>query len=162
MRFLQTQGQAMKKFIKASPLILVTFIIGVLATLCSARLYARRVSLCEVAQNPSAYEGKLVRIEAFGSAISRPPSEWNSVYIYETGCTGGGVVSSVWLDSDFQPSLEVDEFVNSETPEIREAKVVVEGVFDEVMGCFGPPFIVRNATVTLKSAVTSKPLPPRE
>ncbi len=153
----------MKRFIKASPLILVTFIIGVLVALCFARLYVRRVSLCRIAQNPAAYNGKLVRIEAIGSVISSGLGDKNYLQIYQA-CKGDAVGSSVSLASDVQLSHEADEFINSQTLEIREARVVVDGVFNEwaSLGCFTPQYGIKNATVTLKSAVISQPFPARE
>ena len=62
---------------------------------------------------------------------------------------------------DFEQNREVEEFVNSRAPEIRDAKLVVEGLFDQraTMGCFAPRFALRKATVRLVSPVTSKPLP---
>lgn len=156
----------MKRFIKAAPVILITFVIGVLATLLWARLYSRRVSLCELARNPASYDGKLVRIEASGSVISSTLFSENSVSVYERGCseTNPGTGAGVWLDPDIKLSPEADEFVNSHAPGIRDARVVVEGVFDQwaTLGCFTPQFGIKNATLTLKSPVTSQPLPVRE
>jgi hypothetical protein len=160
----------MKRFIKATPVIFITFIIGVLAFMIWARLYTRRISLCEIARNPARYNGRLVRIETFGSVLSSRLIEENSVFIYERACsdTGLGTNAGVWLDPDFELSREADEFVNSRTPEIREAKVVVEGLFDQwaTMGCFTPQFGIKDATLTLESPVTtlespvtSQPLP---
>jgi hypothetical protein len=130
------------------------------ATLAWARLYPRRLSLCEIAENPSAYDGKLVRIETTASVHSWGASE-NYITIGEAGCTGSGVRSDVRLDPDMVLSREVDEFVNSPALEIREARIVVEGVFDEwaTMGCFAPQFGIKNATMILISPVTSGPLP---
>jgi hypothetical protein len=136
---------AMKRFIKAMPLIIVTFIVGVAVTLAWAHLYPRRVSLCEIARNPASYSDKLVRIEATASAVSSRYGDESFIIIGETGCVDGGAVSSVYLDPDVELSRDADEFVNSPTLEIRDAQIVVKGVFHEwaTMSCFAPRFGIK-------------------
>jgi hypothetical protein len=151
----------MKRFIKAAPLIIVSFIVGVFAHLAWARLYARQVSLCEIARNPAAYNDKLVRVEAMGYVSAWP--DQNSISVYEPACIEIGAGAGVTLNPSVELTHDVDEFANSRTLGIRQAKVVVEGVFDEwaTMGCFKPQFGIKNANMTLRSPVTSEPLPQR-
>jgi hypothetical protein len=156
------QGHKMKKLARAALSIALTFVIGVFVTFAWAHLYPRRVSLCQLAWNPAAYDGKLVRIEALGSVSSSLMVDQNYIIIFEPACAAE---SSAWatihLDPDLKVGPEVEEFVNSRAPEIREAKLVVQGRFDQwdTLGCFSPQFGIRNATVTLVSPVTSKALP---
>jgi hypothetical protein len=114
-----------------------------------------------LARNPAAYDGKIIRVEALGSVISSPIFHENDIFIFEPGCTELDAWASVRLDPDFEQNQEATEFVNSRAPEIRDAKVIVEGEFDQraTMGCFAPRLAIRKATVRLVSPVTSKPSP---
>ncbi len=97
-----------------------------------------------------------------GLVWSSPIFGENNLIIGEAGCAEEtAALASVRLDPDVIQNPEVDEFLNSPTPGIREANLVVEGLFDEwaTMGCFSPQFGIKNATVILASPVTSKPLP---
>jgi len=114
-----------------------------------------------LAQNPAAYDGKLITIEAFGSVTSSPIFEENYVVIFEPGCAEPDAWASIQLDASEKQNPELEEFINSRTPEIREATLVVEGQFDQwaSMGCFSPRFGIKAATVKLLSPVATKPLP---
>jgi len=153
----------MRRFIRSAIFTPVTFALGVLVAMSWWHLFPRRVSLCMLARNPAAYDGKIirVRVEALGSVISSPIFPENDIFIFEPGCTELDAWASVRLDPDFEQNQEAAEFFNSRVPEIRDAKVVVEGQFDQraTMGCFAPRFALRKATVRLVSPVTSKPLP---
>jgi hypothetical protein len=112
-----------------------------------------------LASNPAAYNGQVVRVEALSSVIVSKVTNENFLTIFEPGCSAPDAVAMVELDPS--NSSAVAEFVNSKTPEIREAKLVVEGEFDPwaTPGCFAPRFAIKDARVTLVSPVTSKPLP---
>ena len=151
----------MKRFIRSAILTPVTFALGVLVAMSWWHLFPRRVSLCGLARNPAGYNGKLIRVEALSSVISSSIFPENDIIIVEPGCAEPDAWASVRLDPNFEQNREVEEFVNSRAPEMREAKVVLEGIFDQraTMGCFAPRFAIRNATVMLLSPITSKPLP---
>ena len=84
-----------------------------------------------LAQNPAAYDGKLITLEALGSISSSPIFEENYLVIFEPGCAEPDAWASIQLDPSEKRNRELDEFINSRTPEIREAKLVVEGQFDQ-------------------------------
>lgn len=153
----------MKRFIRSAILTPVTFALGVLVTVSWWHLFPRQVSLCKLARNPAAYDGKRIRVEALGSVWSSPIFVGeNYLIIAQPGCAEEtAALAGVRLDPDLKQNPEVDEFINSPTPEIREANLVVDGIFDEwaTPGCYSPQFGIKNATVTLASPVTSKPLP---
>lgn len=153
----------MKRIITAITSLIITFILGVLVNIGSGFVYHRRVSLCQLARNPAAYQGKLVRIEASGSVLlSRVLQENYLIDIYEAGCDVPKASAIVQLEKNVTLSRETNEFINFQTEEIRSAEVVVEGVFDqrgERSICFGPQFAIKSATLTVKSPVTSQLLP---
>lgn len=139
----------------------VTFTNGVLVSIAWSQVFPRRVSLCMLAQNPAAYDQRLITIEAFGSVTSSPIFEENYVIIFELGCGEPGAWASIQLNPSEKRNPELEEFINSRPPEIRDAKLVVEGRFDQwaSMGCFSPRFGIKAATVRLLSPVATKPLP---
>ena len=151
----------MRRLIKSAISAIVTFTIGVLVSIAWSHVFPRRVSLCMLAQNPGAYDGKLITIEAFGSVTSSPIFEENDVIIFEPGCGEPDAWASIQLDPSEKRNPELEEFINSPTPEIREAKLVVEGQFDQwaSLGCFSPRFGIKAATIKLLSPVATKPLP---
>jgi len=114
-----------------------------------------------LAQNPAAYDRKLITIEAFGAVTSSPFFEENYVIIFEPGCAESDAWASIQLVPSEKRNPELDAFINSPTQEIREAKLVVEGQFDQraSLGCFSPRFGIKAATVKLLSPVATKPLP---
>jgi hypothetical protein len=153
----------MRKLIKRLGSAVVTFIIGVAISIAWSHLYVRKVSLCMLARDPAAYHGKTIRVEALGSVISSALYPEKDLVVFEPGCEESDAWAAIDLDRDQKLSAEVDQFMNSPTVEIRDAKVVVEGRFDQKfsLGCFSPRFRIRGATVRLVSQVTSKPLPQR-
>lgn len=157
--FLKSIG--MRKVTRALTSSAVTFIIGVLVTAVLSHLFPRTVSLCTLALNPEAYDRKVIRVEALGSVTSSPVFSENYIIIAEPGCLESDGWASIQLDGLLKLDPKVDEFVNSTRPEIRRAKVVVEGRFDQwaSLGCFSPKFGIKAARVTLISSVTTEPLP---
>jgi hypothetical protein len=151
----------MRTFIRALPSSVVTFTIGVLAAMAWSQLFRGPVSLCTLARNPEAYDGKLIRVEALGSITSLPMFSEHYIIIAGPECKEPDGWAIINLDETLRLSPEVDEFVNSTKPEIRKAKVVVEGRFDQwaTPGCLSPRFGIKSAKVTLVSPVTSEPLP---
>ena len=151
----------MRRFLLSAISSPVTFALGVLVAVSWWHLFPKRVSLCMLARNPAAYDGRLIRLEALGSVTSSPIFPENDIVIFESACEEPDAWASIQLDPELEQNREVEEFVNSRTPEIRDAVVAVEGQFDQwaSLGCFSPRFGIRNATVTLLSPVTSKPLP---
>lgn len=57
----------MRRLIKSAISAIVTFAVGVLVSIAWSHVFPQRVSLCMLAQNPAAYDRKLITIEAFGS-----------------------------------------------------------------------------------------------
>ena len=114
-----------------------------------------------LARNPGAYDGKIIRVQALGSVTSSDLYSERFLIIFEPGCAESDAWASVDLDGSDYGSHDVNEFVNSPTHEVRNAKVLVEGQFDQsaTPGCFAPRFAIKHAAVTLLSPVTSKPLP---
>ena len=151
----------MRKIVTSFIAALVTFTIGVLLTVLWSEISPKRVSLCTLAGNPAAYDGKRVRVEAVGVALSSPFFSENDVVISEPGCGAPDAAwASVHLSPSFKSSPPIDGFISS-TPGVREARVVVEGRFHQSAPslCYAPPFSIQNATVKPVSPVTSKPLP---
>lgn len=153
----------MRKVIRALTSAVVTFTIGILVTVVWWHSFPRRVSLCTLARNPEAYDGKFVRVEALGDVISSPLSE-NRIIIGEPECAEFNAWASIQLDCSLRLDPKVDEFVNSTKPEIRRATMVVEGQFDQwaSLGCFSPRFGIKVASVRLVSSVTTEPLPEKQ
>jgi hypothetical protein len=151
----------MRRLIKSAISAIVTFTIGVLVSIAWSHAFPQRVSLCVLAQNPAAYDRKLITIEAFGSVTSSPIFEENYVIIFEPRCAEPDAWASIQLHPTEKRNPEVEEFINAATPEIREAKLVVEGQFDQwaSLGCFSPRFGIKAATIKLLSPVATKPLP---
>lgn len=114
-----------------------------------------------LASDPEAYDGKTIRVEAQGSVISSPPLGENFIIIGESGCEVPDAWASVRLDGWNIASPEINEFVNSPKIEIRSAKLVVEGQFDQWIspGCWSPRFGIKTAKVMLVSPIVSEPLP---
>ena len=154
-------GHNMRRLTRALTSAAATFTIGVLIASAWSRVFPRQVSLCTLARNPGAYDGKAVRVEALGSITSSPIFSDKYIIIAEPGCSEPNGWASVQLNGSIRSSPEVNEFVNSARPEIRRAKVVVEGQFDQwaSLGCFSPRFGIKAARVTLVSSVTTEPLP---
>ena len=154
-------GHSMRRLIQALTSATITFVIGIVVTTVWSLMFPKQVSLCELARNPAAYDGKLVRVEALGSITSAPIFSDNYVIITESGCSETDGWASVQLDGSIRLSPETDEFVNSTRPEIRRAKVVVEGRFDQwaSLGCFSPKFGIKHARMTIVSTVITEPLP---
>ena len=153
----------MRRLIKSAISATVTFTIGVLVSTAWFNAFPRRVSLCVLAQNPAAYDRKLITIEALGSVTASPILEENYIIIFEPGCAEPEAWASIQLDPAENRNSELDEFINSPTSEVREAKLIVEGEFDQwaSLGCFSPRFGIKMATVKLLSPVATKPLPKR-
>lgn len=112
----------MRRFLRTAGVALVTFVLGVLLTVAWWQQFPRRVSLCTIARNPAAFDGRRVRIEVSGSVLSSPRFHENSINVFELGCSESNAWASVQLNPNFEQSREVDEFVNSHAPEIRDAK----------------------------------------
>ncbi len=151
----------MRRLKKVAGIAAVIFTIGLFIATGWSQLFARKVSLCMLARDPGAYDGKTIRVEAEGSVISSSISGENFIIISETGCESPDAWASVALDGAKKASYEVNEFVNSPQSEVRNAKVVVEGQFDQwaSLGCWSPRFGIKSAKVVLVSPVTSEPLP---
>jgi hypothetical protein len=151
----------MRKLIPLTISAAVTFTLGVTFSMFWSYLFPRRVSLCTLARDPGAYHQKLVQVEALASVISSQRFESNSITIYEPGCTEPDAWASLKLDESLKSSPELAAFIDSPNQEIRDAKIVVVGQFDQwaTMGCFSPRFGISVTSISLLSPVSSSPLP---
>jgi hypothetical protein len=150
----------MRKVIRYSVSATVTFTLGVFLASSLTYFFPKRVSLCMLAGDPAAYDRKMVRIEALGSVTSSPLFSEHNIIIFEPGCTE----PDGWATIDVKEShlsAEVETFINSPQYEVRNAKVVIVGRFDQraSLGCFSPRFGIKATAVDLVSLVSSEPLP---
>ena len=148
----------MRRFTLPIIFAVLTFASGLGVTLLSYRFVPPAISLCELAQHPEWYDQKVVRVEASASGI------YEGVVISEDRCEAQDAQAVVMQDESFKPSPEVESFLVSPNREVRKARVLVVGRFDQnaTMGCFGPRFGIRATSVELKSSVTVAPLPKRD
>ena len=150
----------MRKLIRSLISATFTFTLGVFLAGAWNNFAPKQVSLCMLARNPAAYDRKVIRVEALGSVISSPLYSERNIIIFEPGCTepDGWAMIDV---KESHPSNEVMTFINSVQPEVRNAKVVIVGRFDQWawLGCFSPRFGIRASEIRLVSPVQSEPLP---
>lgn len=146
-----------RRFILSSFIAVLTFAVGVSVDLLTSRFEPPTVSLCQLAQHPEQYDGKLVRVEALAMKISA------TVAIRDDSCRGIGAVAEVMRDESFQPGAEVKSFLNSSS-EVSKAEVLVIGRFDQDAGmnCFGPHFGIHASRIELRSPVIIEPADERD
>jgi len=151
----------MRKVIRATISATLTFTLGIGVTMLWSGLFPPNVSLCTLARNPGAYDGKAIRVKASASVISSSIFSENYISIYEPGCTEPDAAAVVKLDESYKRTSEVEAFINAPKEEIRNADIVIDGTFDQwaTMGCFTPRFGLRATSITLLSPVSSGPLP---
>jgi hypothetical protein len=155
----------MRRFLPSLFALLITFIVGTAVVKLRFRFApSAPISLCTIARHPDIYDHKSVRIKASADVVSSDIAP-TYITIYDLNCgpdDPAGAVVELSESNKLEPA--VDAFVNHPKREVRNADVVVSGVFDQsaTMGCFTPRFGLRNAKVELTSPVTAKPLPTRE
>jgi hypothetical protein len=151
----------MRRLVRSAISATVTFTLGVAIAMLWSHVFPKKVSLCMLAHDPGAYDRKVVQIEALGSVISSPIFSEHSIIIFESGCTEPDAWATIELKKSYEATPEVDAFINSQQPEIRNAQVVIVGQFDQwaSMGCFSPRFGIKAISVRLISPVTSEALP---
>jgi len=152
----------MRRHLRSLPFAIITFGLGVLLTLASWQFYPRRVTLSALAHNPAAYDGKLVRVEAVASSVGTSvDDEPHNIIISQTGCTEPDCWASVWPDQSQVTDARFNEFINVSYLQVKNAKVLVEGKFDQwaSLGCFAPRFGIKKARITLLSEITTESLP---
>jgi len=159
LRFLMSM-RIIRKLIRPAISATLTFTLGVAIAMFWSHVFPKKVSLCMLARNPGAYDRKVVQIEALGSVISSPLFSQHSIIIFESGCTEPDAWATIELKKSYKATPEVDAFINSPQPEVRNARVVIVGQFDQwaSMGCFSPRFGVKATSVRLISPVTSEAL----
>jgi hypothetical protein len=140
-------------------LLFFTFIVGVASAILLSEVSPPTVTLCQLAQNPSLYDGRIVRVEADGRGgiFSR------SMLIEDATCQLPDAWSSVSLVENVEPSAEALQLFTESDSDFFKARVVVTGRFDPntSMGCFSPKFGIKTTSVKLKSAITTEPIPKR-
>ena len=138
---------------------LLTFLVGVASAILLSEISPPTVTLCQLAQNPSLYDGRIIRIEADGRGgiFSR------SMLIEDTTCQLPDAWSSVSLVESVEPSAEAQQLFMESDSDYFKARVVVTGRFDPntSLGCFAPKFGIKTTSVELKSAITTEPMPKR-
>ena len=151
----------MRKIIRLIISASVTFTIGVALSLLWIHLFPKRVTLCMLARDPGAYHQKVVQLRASAVVNSSPIFDSNYLIIGEEGCSEPDGWATIKLDESYKPSSEVEAFIDSPKPEIRQAEIVVVGQFDQAatMGCFAPKFGITATSIRLVSPVSSEPLP---
>ena len=165
-RILFRQKLSMKHFIfrltsflsKVASLFL-TFIIGVASTILLSEVSPPTVTLCQLAQNPSLYDGRTVRVEADAISII------GTVFIADKTCNLSEVAASgVWRAQGFEPSAEVQRLYTESDSENYKARILVTGRFDPeaTPGCYVPKFAIKATDIELKSAITSELIERRE
>ena len=147
-----------RRFILSSFIAILTFAVGVSVDLLAYRFIPATVSLCQLAQHPDRYDGKLVRVKASASVF------YGAVTIWDDSCKGMGEAAVVMREKSFESGAEVRSFLTDSGPEIREAEVLVIGRFDQdaPMGCFGPPVGIHASRIELRSPVIIKPTDERD
>ena len=155
--------RVIRKLIRSAISGTLTFTLGVAFAMFWSHMFPKKVSLCMLARNPEAYDRKVVQIEALGSVISSPLFSDHAITIFESGCTEPDAWATIELKESYKATPEVDAFINSQQAEIRNARVVVVGQFDQwaSMGCFSPRFGIKATSVRLISPATSEALPKR-
>ena len=164
-RILFGQKLSMKHFISRLTslfskvvLLLLTFIIGVASTILLSEVSPPTVTLCQLAQNPSFYDGRTVRVEADAISII------GTVFIADKTCNLPEAASGVWRAQGFEPSAEVQQLYTESDSENYKARILVTGRFDPeaTPGCYVPKFAIEATNIELKSAITSEPIERRE
>ena len=151
----------MRKLIPLLISVSLTFTLGVSLSMRWTHLFPTQVTLCMLARNPSAYHQKVVQVRASASLISDQLVDFNQVIVADAGCAEVDGWASIGVDESYNPSAEVEAFINSPKREIRKAEIVVVGQFDQAatMGCFAPKFAIVATNIRLTSPVSSEPLP---
>ena len=139
-------------------LLFLTFIIGVASTILLSEVSPPTVTLCQLAQNPSLYDGRTVRVEADALSII------GSVFISDETCNLPEAASGVWRAQGYEPSSEVKQLYTESDSENYKARILVTGRFnpEATPGCYVPKFAIEATNIELKSAITSEPIEKRE
>ena len=140
-------------------LLLLTFDIGIASTILFSEVSPPTVTLCQLAQNPSLYDGRTVRVEADALSII------GTVFIADETCNLPEVAASgVWRAQGYEPSLEVQQLYTESDSQNYKARILVTGRFDPeaTPGCYVPKFAIEATNIELKSAITSEPIERRE
>jgi hypothetical protein len=134
--------------------------LGICVSMLWSGLFPTNVSLCTLSRNPGAYDGKVIRVKASASVISSSIFPSNYISIYEPGCAEPDAAAIVKLET-YEPTSDVEAFINAPKEEIRNADIVIVGKFNQwaTMGCFTPRFGLQATSITLLSPVSSEALP---
>ena len=134
-------------------LLFLTFIIGVASTILLSEISPPTVTLCQLAQNPSLYDGRTVRVEADALSI------FGTVFISDKTCNLPEAASGVWREQGYEPSVEVKRLYTESDSENYKARILVTGRFDPeaTRGCYVPKFAIKATNIELKSEITSEP-----
>lgn len=137
--------------------LLLTFVIGIASTILMSEVSPPTVTLCHIAQNPTWYNGRTVRVEADARSV------YGWVVIADETCRSAEAWAGVSPVENYKPSGDVQQFFIESDSEIYKARVSVTGRFDAKasMGCFGPKFGIDATSVELKSAITTEPFKKR-
>ena len=139
-------------------LLFLMFIIGVASTILLSEVSPPTVTLCQLTQNPSLYDGRTVRVEAHAISII------GTVFIADKTCNLPEAASGVWRAQGFEPSSEVQQLYTESDSKNYKARILVTGRFDPeaTPGCYVPKFAIEATNIELKSAITSEPIERRE
>jgi hypothetical protein len=129
----------------------VAFLVGVNSMFLWFRIRTPDITLCQLAQYPSLYDGHIVQVEADATGGF-------GVFITDSTCTEGA--SGIWADEYEPPSSVRPLFAESETHYLK-ARILVTGRFeaDATPGCYVPKFAIHAQNIELKSDITTEPMP---
>ena len=130
-----------------------TFIFGLAITLLWYEIVSPpNVTLCQLAQAPSFYAWRTVRVES--DAFS-----YGAVFLVDSTCQGpASAGTGVWRADGYEPSEEVQKLFTDSDSENYRARIVVTGRFypDATSGCYVPKSAIEATNIELKSAISSE------
>ena len=131
-------------------LLLLTFVIGVTSTLLLqfensppkvVDSLPPKITLCELAQNPENYNGKIIQVEGNAQDLD------GLIHISDEGCK---MVNVLWAQdkTDTQPQELLSKLDSGKF----RARILVTGEFDPegTQGCFGTKFAIRATNIKLQ------------
>jgi hypothetical protein len=130
--------------------LLLTFLVGVASTLfvpqnstptVTIENLPPKVSLCQLAQNPEYYNGKIIQVEGNAEDLD------GLIHISDEGCK---MVNVLWAQG--KTFTQPQELLSKLDSGKFRARILATGEFDfeGTQGCFGTKFAIRATSITLK------------
>ena len=142
----------MKRIILGLFLALITFFIGIAGVFLWWKISPPTVTLCQLAQNPSFYNGQTVRIEADAESV------FGMIFIFDETCASPDAASGVWKAEGYKPVGGVQRLFTESDTEKYKARIFVTGQFDAeaTRGCYVPKFAIRATDIEVKSEIKTE------